>query len=97
LAEVCHLVAKDGVPAATVLKLVEQNDLVLVSLAGEISAIRALMERYQDAPMDFADACVVRMTELNPGTAVCTTDSHFRFFRRSSGGIIALLAPFSHT
>ena len=29
LAEVCHLVAKDGVPAATVLKLVEQNDLVL--------------------------------------------------------------------
>jgi uncharacterized protein len=95
LAEVCHLVAKDGVPAATVLKLVERNDLVLVSLVGEMSAIRALMERYQDAPMDFADACVVRMTDLNPGTAVCTTDGHFRFFRRSSGEVIALLAPFS--
>jgi predicted nucleic acid-binding protein len=95
LAEVCHLVAKDGVPAATVLKLVEQNDLVLISLVGEISAIRALMERYKDAPMDFADACVVRMAELNPGTTVCTTDSHFRFFRKSSGEIIALLAPFA--
>jgi predicted nucleic acid-binding protein len=95
LAEVCHLVAKDGVPAATVLKLVEQNDLVLVSLVGEISAIRALMERYKDAPMDFADACVVRMAELNPGTAVCTTDGHFRFFRKSSGDIVALLAPFA--
>jgi predicted nucleic acid-binding protein len=95
LAEVCHLVAKDGVPAATVLKLLEQNDLVLVSLVGEISAIRALMERYKEAPMDFADACVVRMAELNLGASVCTTDGHFRFFRKSSGEIIALLAPFA--
>jgi predicted nucleic acid-binding protein len=95
LAEVCHLVAKDGVPAAAVLKLVEQNDLVLVSLAGEICAIRALMEQYKDAPMDFADACVVRMADLNPATTVCTTDGHFRFFRKSSGEIIAVLAPFA--
>jgi uncharacterized protein len=94
LAEVCHLVAKDGVPAAAVLKLVEQNDLALVSLIGEISAIRALMERYREAPMDFADACVVRMVELNPGTTVCTTDGHFQFFRKSSGEPIPLLAPF---
>jgi uncharacterized protein len=95
LAEVCHLVAKNGVPAATVLKLVEQDDLVLVSLVGEIFAVRALMERYKDAPMDFADACVVRMAELNPGTSVCTTDGHFRFFRKSSGEMIPLLAPFA--
>ena len=94
LAEVCHLVAKGGVPAATVLKLVEQNDLHLVSLTGEISTIRALMAQYKDAPMDFADACVVRLSELNPGTAVCTTDKHFRFFRQSSGGVITLIAPF---
>ena len=95
LAEVCHLVAKDGVPAATVLKLVEQNDLVLVSLVGEVSGIRALMERYKDAPMDFADACVVRIADLNPGATVCTTDGHFRFFRKSSGEIIAWAAPFT--
>ena len=95
LAEVYHLVEKDGVPAVAVLKLVEQNDLLLASLVGEISAVRVLMERYQNAPMDFADACVVRMAELNPGTAVCTTDGHFRFFRKSSGEIMALLAPFA--
>lgn len=95
LAEVCHLVAKEGVPSSSVLKLVEQNDLVMVSLVGEVSHIRALMERYKDAPMDFADACVVRMAELNSGAAVCTTDGHFRFFRKSSGEIIALLAPFA--
>jgi len=54
-----------------------------------------MMERYKDAPMDFADACVTRMAELNPDAAVCTTDSHFRFLRKSSGGTIALLAPFA--
>jgi predicted nucleic acid-binding protein len=53
------------------------------------------MERYKDAPMDFADACVVRMAELNSKAAVCTIDGHFRFFRKSSGEIIALLAPFA--
>jgi predicted nucleic acid-binding protein len=62
LAEVCHLVAKDGVPAPAVLKLVEQNDLVLVSLVGEISAIRALMERKRAASRFsirpfYTDAC----------------------------------------
>jgi predicted nucleic acid-binding protein len=62
---------------------------------GDMPAIRALMERYKDAPMDFADACVVRMAELNPQATVSTTDSHFRFFRKSSGELIALLAPFA--
>jgi predicted nucleic acid-binding protein len=93
LAEVCHLVAKDGVPPGRVLRLVEQNDLVLVSLVGETAAIRILTERYADAPMDFADACVVRLAELHPGALVCTTDGHFRFFRKNSEEPIALLAP----
>jgi hypothetical protein len=62
---------------------------------GEISAIRILMERYKEAPMDFADACVVRMAELNSKATVCTTDGHFRFYRKSSGEMIAWLAPFA--
>lgn len=44
--------------------------------------------------MDFADACVVRMAELNSRAVVCTVDSHFRFVRKSSGESIALLDPF---
>jgi hypothetical protein len=63
------------VPAAAVLRLVEQNDLELVSLAGQISNVRALMDRYADTPMDFADACVVRLVEIHPDATVCTTDT----------------------
>lgn len=45
--------------------------------------------------MDFADACVVRLAELHKGAAVCTTASHFRFFRQHHTEPISLIAPFS--
>jgi predicted nucleic acid-binding protein len=93
LADACHLVAKDGVSPESVLRLVEQNDLVLVSLVGEIACVRGLMDHYADAPMDFADACVVRLAELHPGSVVCTADGHFRFFRKRGHETIELLSP----
>lgn len=95
LTEACHLVSKDGVPRTSVLKLVERNDLVLVSLAGEISAIRSLMEHYSDTPMDFADACIVRLAELHDDAHVCTTDTDFLVFRKNRTSPIHLLAPFT--
>jgi predicted nucleic acid-binding protein len=94
LAEVCHLVAKDGVRPSAVLRLVEQNDLVLIPLASEIADIRALLDRYADVRMDLGDACVVRLAELHPDATVCTTDGDFRFYRQHGQEIIPLLAPF---
>jgi len=52
------------------------------TLAGEISRIRDLLTCYADVPMDFADACVVRLAELHPTASVCTVDGDFRVFRR---------------
>ena len=95
LAEVCHLVAKDGIPASAPLRLVEKNDLLLIPLVGEICSIRSLMDRYADARMDLGDACVVRLAELNPDATVCTTDSDFRFYRKNERETIPLLAPFT--
>lgn len=94
LTEVCHLIAKDGAPPAAVLKLVERNDLVLVPLTYEIAAIRSLMERYNDVPMDFADACVTRLAELHDNASVCTTDSDFVVYRKNRRQAIPLVAPF---
>jgi predicted nucleic acid-binding protein len=94
LAETCHLVGKDGVAPAKVLQLVEENSLTLVSLAGEISRIRDLLTRYADVPMDFADACVVRLAELHPTASVCTVDGDFRVFRRLGREPIPMTAPF---
>ena len=94
LAEVCHLVAKDGIARGKVLEFVEQGALNVVYLGGELRALRELLERYADAPMDFADACVVRLAELYTDGIVCTTDSDFRFFRKNRREPIPMLAPF---
>ncbi len=95
LAEACHLAAKDGIAPAKILELVENDSLTLVSLAGQISPIRNLLSRYADAPMDFADACVVRLAEIHLDVTVCTTDRDFLFYRKNRQEPIPLLAPFT--
>jgi uncharacterized protein len=95
LAEVCHLVAKDGIPHGKVLEFVERGGLTPVFLGGELPALRELLNRYADAPMDFADACVARLTELYVDSSVCTTDGDFRFFRKNGREPISLVAPFT--
>ena len=86
--------AKDGVPPAAILRLVERQDLRLVPLAGETGAIRALMETYADVPMDFADACVTRLAEIFEDSSVCTVDTDFLVYRRNRRDVIPLVAPF---
>jgi len=51
------------------------------------------MARYQSVPMSFADACLVRMSELWPKTPVFTLDSDFRIYRRNKRQSIPLIAP----
>lgn len=96
IAEVCHLAAKEGVHPGQVLEFVESGELRVVPLGAELPALRLLTERYADAPMDFTDACVVRLAELHPEASVCTTDTDFRFYRKNEREIIPLLAPFAH-
>ncbi|MDE3068685.1 MAG: type II toxin-antitoxin system VapC family toxin [Verrucomicrobiota bacterium] len=84
LAEVSHLVAKGGVARGKVLEFVERGGLTPVSPGGELPALRDSLNRYADTPMDFADACVVRLAELNTDAAVCTTDGDFCFSARTA-------------
>jgi predicted nucleic acid-binding protein len=50
----------------------------------EKQAIAGLMLKY--APeMDFADATLVRASELHPSFKIVTDDSHFRWYRRKGG------------
>jgi len=94
VAEACHLVAKEGVARAKVIEFVVNGRLKPVSLSNELDAIKTLLARYAHAPMDFADACVVRLAEMHSETAVCTIDGDFRFFRKNGRDAISLLAPF---
>jgi len=61
--------------------------------ATEHSAVRKLMRRYVDQPMSFADACLVRLAEKVPGSAVWTLDRDFRIYRQHGRQTIPLVTP----
>lgn len=67
-----------------VLTLISRGDLVLdFDLKEQLPRILALVTKYADQPMDLADACVVRMTELNERCKVWTVDHRdFLAYRR---------------
>lgn len=66
----------------------------LEALSRESAAvIWRLLKKYRDVPMDFADACLVRMTELSADCLVWTTDSDFAVYRRHGRKTIPLLIP----
>jgi predicted nucleic acid-binding protein len=52
-----------------------------------------LMEKYADVPMSFADACLVRMTEILPNPTLLTTDSDFRIYRRLGRKTVPAVMP----
>jgi predicted nucleic acid-binding protein len=57
-------------------------------LAAEHAAVFGLMARYAEVPMSLADACLVRMSELDPRAKVFTFDHDFAVYRRGGRGRI---------
>ena len=52
-----------------------------------------LLRRYRETPMSFADACLVRMSELYDDVVVFTTDSDFRTYRKNGRLAIPMISP----
>ena len=69
------------------LRLISRGDLVIdpeFVLAREWSGVLELVTKYSDRPMDLADACLVRMTELCIRSRVWTVDrADFAVYRRN--------------
>ena len=68
------------------LRLVSRGDLVIdpdFEMAKEWPALLDLAGKYSDRPMDLADACIVRMSELSANCRVWTVDrADFAVYRR---------------
>ena len=67
---------------------------VAMSLTEQVSAVRALFKRYDNAPASLADACLVRMSELHDLCRVLTLDSDFTVYRCHGRKVIPVLMPF---
>ena len=94
LAEVAFLLQRGGIAAGLLLRMIERGVLVSrFESMREAQSLRVLMERYENVPMSFADACMVRLSELHPRAEVWTTDSDFTIYRRNRRSPIPLRMP----
>ncbi len=78
-----------------VLEMVDQGLLSLAFDAKKnFKELRQLAARYADRQADFADLCLVRMSELNPRHPVITVDEKdFSVYRRNGRDTIPLITP----
>jgi predicted nucleic acid-binding protein len=94
LTEAAFLLKRDGREADPLFVLLERGVLqVSIDLSAQLTDVRVLMHRYRDRPMSLADACLVRMAELNPGGVIFTFDTDFRIYRRHGNKVIPVLIP----
>ena len=96
LTESFHLLAKVRGGAAA-LRTALREGLILLDFAmrPELAAVLELMNRYENLPMSLADACLVRMAEMNPGARIFTLDADFRIYRKNRTEMIEAIAPFA--
>ena len=94
LAEVCaRLQYCDNDPLAA-LEFVKAGVVTLdFDLQSNLIPIENLMRKYCDQPMDLADACLVRMTEMEPRSLVVTTDGDFKVYRRNGREVVPHVLP----
>lgn len=94
MAETCFLLARASFDPAKALSLVERGVVqIAISLADEIAAVRGLFQRYDNIPASLADACLIRLAELNEPCRVLTLDSDFHIYRRHGRKSIPLIIP----
>lgn len=88
--EAAHLA---GSPVPVVALLTAEVLRIAYSVSGEEAHIAALTAKYADVPMDFADACLVRMSELHTRCELLTVDSDFMVYRRHGNQAIPVARP----
>ena len=95
LSEVIFNLQSEGTNLDSILYYLESGIIRLdFSMAENRADVLNLLRKYADQPMSLADACLVRMAELNENCQVFTTDKDFQVYRRKGRSVIPLLAPF---
>lgn len=92
--ETIHLLSNYGQSPETIWQFFDRGVIELsFDLSVELESVAGLMRRYADVPMDLADACLVRMSELKPDCKILTVDRDFTFYRRFGRQVIPLISP----
>jgi predicted nucleic acid-binding protein len=81
--------------AGIVLAMIDEGLIVpAFDCRDHLPQLAALAKRYADRAPDFADLCLIRMSEIHPRHSVVTTDgADFRVYRRNKRETIPLITP----
>jgi predicted nucleic acid-binding protein len=97
ISEVFFLLSRVRGGTATFAALL-RDDLIRVptnfSFRDHSAEILSRLEQYAALPMSFADACLVRMSEIERDSIIFTTDRDFLTYRRYRRQVIPLISPF---
>ena len=94
ISEAAYLLRRHAYGVESLMGLLRRGVIELrFDLQRELAAVDRLMRRYADVPISIADACLVRMSEIDAGSTLMTLDSDFRIYRRHGRQTIPLLAP----
>lgn len=94
VAETCFLLARAGFDPALALQFIERGVVQLpFALQDQISAVGALLKRYDNVPASLADAALIRLAEVHDSPLLITTDSDFHIYRRHGRQTIPLITP----
>ena len=94
LTEAFFLLRRHRAGTDALVKLIDQ-EIVSVSfrLDEEHARVGNLIRRYSDLPISFADACLVRMTEIYSDCQLFTFDGDFQVYRRNGRQVIPTICP----
>lgn len=82
LTEAMHLLADAPRAADALCDMVADGAITIAGLdAEDFGRMKALMAKYRDLPMDFADAAIVAAAERHGIARVVTFDRHFAVYR----------------
>jgi uncharacterized protein len=94
LTEACFLLGFDGRAIQQIDRFLERGVVQIpFQFALERPPVMRLMRAYRNVPMSFADACLVRMSELYPDAPVFTLDKDFQIFRKNGRQRIETIMP----
>ncbi len=93
LSEACFLLRKTPAGPIAVLDFAARVLTFPLVIEREAPALQRLIARYQNQPMSFADACLVRLSELYEDCVVVTIDQDFSIYRRQGRRTIPTIAP----
>ncbi|MBR9984426.1 MAG: PIN domain-containing protein [Desulfosarcina sp.] len=94
VSEACFLLRSTQKGADSVMQMIERKVISIpFRLDDGLLSVKKLLSKYHSVPMSLADACLVRMSEIEQNCQVFTMDSDFKLYHRLGRRVIPTIMP----